>query len=65
MQPVFSEKQQQQLLTRILVPCHLKRKYSLYHAFKFSFVNSKPEIAHILGNDAVQPVRSVLPMMTV
>jgi hypothetical protein len=28
MHPVLSEKQQQQLLTRILTPCYLGKKYS-------------------------------------
>jgi hypothetical protein len=59
MLPVLSEKQQQQLLTRILVPGRLKRKYILYHAFKCTVVNSKPEITQILGSDAVQSVTSV------
>jgi len=60
MLPVLSEKQQQQLLTRIFVPCRLKRKYSLCHTFKCTVVNSKPEITQIFGSDAVQSVRSVL-----
>ena len=60
MQPVLSEKQQQQLLTRILTRCHLKRKYILYHAYIRTVVNSKPEITQIFGCDAVRPVRSVL-----
>lgn len=60
MQPVLSEKQQQQLLTRILTPCHLKRKYSLYHAYITTVVNLKPEITQIFESEAVQPVRSVL-----
>ena len=60
MQPVLSEKQQQQLLTRILVLCYLKRKYSMCHKFICTVVNSKPEITQIFGCDALQPVRSVL-----
>jgi len=60
MQPVLSENKQQQLLTLILLLCHLKRKYRLYHEFICTVVNSKPEITQILGSDAVKPVRSVL-----
>jgi len=60
MQPVLSDKQQQQLLTLILLLRHLKRKYRLFHEFICTVVNSKPEITQILGSDAVQTVRSVL-----
>jgi predicted transcriptional regulator len=60
MQPVLREKKQQQLLTRILVPCNLKQKYILYHSLICTIVNSKPKITQILGSDAVGPVTSVL-----
>jgi hypothetical protein len=60
MQPVLREKQQQQLLTRILVACNLKQKCSLYHALICTIFNSKSETTQILGNDAVGPVTSVL-----